>query len=148
MREDYAYWVNVKLEAFANDLKGSTASAVVIFNLPGAGDDYTNEKISPPGNPSPFGTSTSCYVDLTVTPVSSSQMALTWQKSATANHYHVYRNGINICRTPRYNTYFDTGLSQRHALLLPDQDGGCGGDGIAVHQYRLQFDFCTCPRRV
>ena len=107
---DYAYWVNVKLEAFANDLKGSTASASVTFDLPGAGTDYTNQNITPPGNPSPFGTSTSCYVDLTVTPVSSSQMALTWQKSATASYYRVYRNGINIANTTQ-NTYFDPGLA-------------------------------------
>ncbi len=46
---DYAYWVNVKLEAFANDLKGSTASAFVTFDLPGAADDYTNENDLPAG---------------------------------------------------------------------------------------------------
>ena len=82
----------------------------MIFDLPGAAGDYTDRSSSPPGNPSPFGTSASCYVDLTVTPVSSSQMAITWQKSATANHYHVYRNGINIASTTQ-NTYFDTGLA-------------------------------------
>ncbi len=107
---DYAYWVNVRLEAFANDLKGSTASAAVTFGLPGAGEDYVDEKIPPPGQPSPFGTSTSCYVDLTVTPVTSSQMAISWQRSPTADHYHVYRNGINIANTTQ-NNYIDTGLA-------------------------------------
>ena len=107
---DYAHWVNVQLEAFANDLKGSTASASAIFTLPGLASDYTSPTASPPGNPSPFGTSISCYVDLTVTPVSASQMALTWQKSATASYYRVFRNGINIA-VPTQTTYFDTGLS-------------------------------------
>ena len=107
---DYAYWANAKLEAFANDLKGSTASASVTFSLPGSAVDYGDKNVSPPGNPSPFGTSTSCYVDLTVTPVSSSQMALTWQKSATASYYRVFRNGINIA-VPMQPTYFDTGLA-------------------------------------
>ena len=107
---DYAFWVNVQLEAFANDLKGSTASASAIFTLPGLAADYTNQNVSPPGNPSPFGTSTSCYVDLTVTPVSASQMALTWQKSATASYYRVFRNGINVA-VPTQTTYFDTGLA-------------------------------------
>ncbi|MHB8910599.1 MAG: fibronectin type III domain-containing protein [Syntrophales bacterium] len=108
---DYAYWVNVKLEAFANDLKGSTASATAVFTLPGSADDYNNEKVTPPGNPSPFGQSASCYVDLEVTPVSATQMALTWQRSPTANHYHIYRNGINIAPNIIANTYIDTGLS-------------------------------------
>jgi fibronectin type 3 domain-containing protein len=106
---DYAYWVTVKLEAFANDLKGSTASAYATFDLPGEATDYTNEKVDPPGNPSPFGRSKSCYVDLTVTLLSTSQLALTWQKSPTANHYHVYRNGIFIANATQ-NTYTDTGL--------------------------------------
>jgi len=107
---DYAYWVYAKLETFANDLKGSTASASVSFALPGYATDYTNQNASPPGNPSPFGMSTSCYVDLTVVTVSSSQMAITWQKSPTANHYHVYRNGINVANAAQ-NKYDDTGLA-------------------------------------
>ena len=32
---NYAYWVNVKLQASANNLSGSTVSDVVTFNLPG-----------------------------------------------------------------------------------------------------------------
>ncbi|MHB9096781.1 MAG: Ig-like domain-containing protein [Syntrophales bacterium] len=108
--EDYAYWVNVRLEVFTSDLKGSTTSAFVTFWLEGAASDYTSQTIAPPGNPSPFGTSASCYVDLTVTPISASQITLTWQKSATANHYHVYRNGINIANATT-NTYFDQGLT-------------------------------------
>jgi fibronectin type 3 domain-containing protein len=106
---DYAFWVNVKLEAIAQTA-GSTASAFVIFDLVGAASDYISQSVSPPGNPSPFGTSTSCFVDLTVTPVSSSQMAITWQKSATASFYRVFRNGINIANTTQ-NTYFDSGLA-------------------------------------
>ncbi|MHB8771461.1 MAG: fibronectin type III domain-containing protein [Syntrophales bacterium] len=108
--EDYCNWVNVKLEAFANDLKGSTASAYAIFDLPCLSSDFANKIASPPGNPSPFGTSTSCYVDLTVVPISSSQMSLTWQKSVTASSYRLYRNGINIANTAQ-NSYFDQGLS-------------------------------------
>ena len=106
--KDYAYWVNVRLEALASTV-GSTASAFVYFDLPGLATEYTDQNSDPPGDPSPFGTSTTCYVDLTVTPASSSQMALTWQKSATAYFYRVYRNGINIFNTTQ-NTYFDQGL--------------------------------------
>ncbi len=108
--KDYASWVNVKLEAFANDLKGSTANAYAIFDLPGLASEYTSKTANPPGNPSPFGTSTSCFVDLTVTPISSSQMSLTWQKSVTAVSYRVYRNGIFIANASQ-NSYFDQGLS-------------------------------------
>ncbi len=106
---DYAYWVNVKLEA-RTDIANS---ASVTFNLPGDATDYASQNASPPGNPSPFGTSASCYVDLTVTPVingSQMAMALAWQKSATASFYRVYRNGINIAN-PTQTNYLDTGLS-------------------------------------
>jgi len=106
--KDYAFWVNVKLEAFAVT-SGSTASAFVYFHLPGMATDYTSKTVAPPGNPSPFGTSASCYTDLTVTPVSPSSMALAWQRSATASRYRVYRNGIYIAETTQ-NSYFDTGL--------------------------------------
>jgi fibronectin type 3 domain-containing protein len=107
--EDYAYWVTVKLETFTGT-SGSTASAFVDYTLEGMASDFVNPGISPPGNPSPFGTSWTCYVDLTVTAVSTTEMALSWQKSATANRYRVYRNGIYLAET-RLNTYFDTGLS-------------------------------------
>jgi fibronectin type 3 domain-containing protein len=107
---DYAYWAAVRLEAFANDLKGSTASAETTFTLTGAGIDYNDEKVSPPGNPSPFGTSATCYVDLTVMPLSSSEMAISWERSPTADHYHVYRNGILIANTT-LTSYTDSGLS-------------------------------------
>lgn len=106
---DYAYWVTVKLEASAST-GGSTASAVAIFSLPGAAEHYSNEDISPPGNPSPFGISTTCFVDMTVTPVSTSQMSLTWQKSLTAASYNIYRNGVYL-RNVLLNTAEDTGLA-------------------------------------
>ena len=105
--KDYAYWVNVKLEAFASS-GGSTASAVVTFDLPGVGGDYTQSNIDPPGNPSPFGTLTSCFVDLTVTPVSSTKMAITWQKSADAASYNVYRGGVFLKNVTTNTTTDDT----------------------------------------
>ncbi len=107
--KDYAWWVNVKLEAFAST-SGSTASAFVTFDLPGLASDYTNPNVDPPGNPSPFGTSTTCFVDLTVTPVSSSQLTITWQKSATAASYNVYRGGAFL-RNVVSNTMTDAGLT-------------------------------------
>ncbi len=106
---DYAYWVNVRLEAFAQTA-GSTASAFVTFNLTGSADDYSDERVAPPGDISPFGTSTTCFVDLTVTPVSSSQLTVTWQKSATAASYNVYRGGA-LLRSVATNTMTDTGLA-------------------------------------
>ena len=105
----YAHWVNVKLEAWTGTA-GSTASAAAIFNLPGAGPDYSDETTSPPGNPSPFGISTTCFVDLTVTPVSSSQISLTWQKTVTAASYNVYRDGAPV-KNVLLNTTEDTGLA-------------------------------------
>jgi fibronectin type 3 domain-containing protein len=109
--KNYAYWVNVKLEAFAS-AAGSTASAVVTFDLPGLAADYTQTNVDPPGNPSPFGTSTSCFVDLTVTPISTTQMAITWQQSATAAKYNVYRGGVQVnAGDVTLNTYTDTGLT-------------------------------------
>lgn len=107
---DYAYWVNVKLQAFASDLSGSTNRASVTFDLPGVASDYTNQTAAPPGDPSPFGISDNCYVDLTVTPISSSQMAITWQKSATAVSYDVYRDGAFL-KNVTVNTTTDTGLT-------------------------------------
>ncbi len=57
---DYAYWVNVKLEVRAS-LSGSTFNAVQYFDLPGLADDYLDHLINVPGNPSPFGTSNTCF---------------------------------------------------------------------------------------
>jgi fibronectin type 3 domain-containing protein len=109
--KDYAYWVNVKLEAFASTA-GSTASAFVTFDLPGLAVEYGNASTSPPGNPSPFGMSTSCFVDLTVTPISDTQMAITWQKSATAASYNIYRDGgVLPITNVTTNTHNDTGLT-------------------------------------
>lgn len=36
-------------------MTGSEGSGKRIFWIGGAAEDYTNEKVSPPGNPSPFG---------------------------------------------------------------------------------------------
>lgn len=107
--KNYAHWANVKLEAFAST-GGSTASAFVTFDLPGLATEYTSQNVDPPGNPSPFGISSSCFVDLTATPISSTQMSITWQQSAGADHYHVYRDGAYVGNATR-NTYSDTGLT-------------------------------------
>jgi hypothetical protein len=108
---DYAYWVNVKLQVWTTS-GGSTASASSIFNLSGSGTDYSSETISPPGNPSPFGRSTTCFVDLTVTAVSTTQMSLAWQKTLLAASYNIYRDGVKIVTVPAIwtkNIYDDTG---------------------------------------
>lgn len=57
--QQYANWLGVTLEARAR-VQGTEASAIERFNLAGSADDFSNEKISPPGQPSPFGTSTVC----------------------------------------------------------------------------------------
>jgi adhesin/invasin len=64
--KENAYWVKVRLVA-ASIVGGSEGEDRSEFWLAGAADDYTDEKVSPPGNPSPFfgrGTSktTSIYV--------------------------------------------------------------------------------------
>jgi fibronectin type 3 domain-containing protein len=117
---DYAYWVNVKLEAFANDLKGSTASADVTFDLPGLAIDYTKEEVSPPGDPSPFGTSTSCYATvilppssptgLTATAISPSQIRISWTAVAGVTGYHIYRDSAPLKSVVSTSTT-DTGLT-------------------------------------
>lgn len=107
--KNYAAWVNVKLTAIASTA-GSTASASQEFYLPGLATEYTQENTNPPGNPSPFGISTSCFVDLTVSAISSSQMSVTWQKSADAASYNVYRGGANVGNTT-LNTFTDSGLA-------------------------------------
>jgi hypothetical protein len=106
---DYCHWTNVKLEAWTGT-SGSTASAASIFDLPCSGEDMSKESAAPPGQPSPFGISTSCFVDLTVTPVSSSQISLAWQKTLLAASYNVYRDGA-LLKNVLLNTTEDTGLA-------------------------------------
>jgi fibronectin type 3 domain-containing protein len=99
---DYAYWVRVKLEVRAN-LSGSTASAVQYFYLQGAAADYTSLTVSPPGNPSPFGSNATCYAALTVMRLSDTKIALRWEPSADAVSYNIYRypNGTIIASTTK-----------------------------------------------
>ncbi len=52
--KENAGWVSVRLMATAT-VAGSEGSDQNEFVLSGASEDYTNEKVSPPGNPSPFG---------------------------------------------------------------------------------------------
>jgi hypothetical protein len=105
----YAHWVTAKLEVWATTV-GSTASASAIFDLPVSGEDVANETMAPPGHPSPFGISTTCFVDLTATPVSTSQISLTWQRTQTAASYNVYRDGA-LLKNVLVNTTEDKGLA-------------------------------------
>ncbi len=88
---DYAYWVNVRLEVRAS-LYGSTASAVQYFTLPGAAADYSYINPDPPGNPSPFGSNTTCYAALTAIRLSDTKISLNWDPSADALSYNIYRD--------------------------------------------------------
>jgi len=60
--EQYASWVRVKLEDRAS-VAGSEAVAVATFVLPGLNSDYADKKLSPPGDPSPFEISNTCYLE-------------------------------------------------------------------------------------
>ncbi len=57
--KDYAQWVEVKLRASAQ-VAGSEGTDEVEFYLPILAKELTNKDISPPGNPSPFGTANAC----------------------------------------------------------------------------------------
>jgi len=57
--QQYANWVNVTLEATAS-VSGSENVEQATFWLEGLGTDFNDQGINPPGNPSPFGTSSSC----------------------------------------------------------------------------------------
>ncbi len=89
--QDYAFWVNVKLEARAS-LGGSTTSAVQTFDLPGAAADYADTKVTPPGNPSPFGSNSTCYASLTALALSDTKISLHWEPSAYAASYNIWRD--------------------------------------------------------
>ena len=53
--QEYAQWVRVELSARAT-VAGSEAIERTIFVLPILASELTNKDVSPPGNPSPFGT--------------------------------------------------------------------------------------------
>ncbi len=59
--KDYALWTKVKLRASAQ-VAGSEGADEVEFYLPILAKELTNKDISPPGNPSPFGTANDCRV--------------------------------------------------------------------------------------
>jgi hypothetical protein len=53
--QEYANWVQVELSARAT-VAGSEATEITRFVLPILASELTNKDVSPPGNPSPFGT--------------------------------------------------------------------------------------------
>jgi fibronectin type 3 domain-containing protein len=106
--KDFAHWVNVKLEAWAN-LGGSTTNASVTFDLPIAGSELTTASTQPPGYISPFGTSQTCFVDLILVPVTASRIDLSWTASAAAASYNIYRGGVLLINVAT-NSYSDIGL--------------------------------------
>ncbi|HVY64958.1 MAG TPA: Ig-like domain-containing protein [Gammaproteobacteria bacterium] len=57
--KQYAYWLEVTLEVRAS-VQGTEFSERATFRLPGAADDFNNEKKAPPGLQSPFGTDGLC----------------------------------------------------------------------------------------
>jgi len=107
--KSYANWVDVRLEAWAS-LGGSTTNAAVTFTLPISTDDISNQNVSPPGQPSPFGTSQTCFVDLALAPVNAGQIDVSWTTSSQAASYNVYRNGALLTNVTAGN-YSDTGLA-------------------------------------
>ena len=88
---DYAFWVNVRLEVRAS-LAGSTTGAFQTFELPGLAKDYSDITIDPPGNPSPFGSNTTCYAALSVIALDPTKISLNWDPSAYASSYNIYRD--------------------------------------------------------
>jgi len=57
--QEYAYWMDVTLEA-RTSVQGTEFAASTTFALPGLAEDFTNENIGPPGEDSPFGTDGFC----------------------------------------------------------------------------------------
>ncbi len=68
--QQYANWIDVELEARAR-VAGTEATEIKFFKLPGIATDFNKPDVTPPGQPSPFGTSESCATEgatrLTVT---------------------------------------------------------------------------------
>lgn len=58
--QQFANWVVVELTARAS-VSGTEATEVLVFALEGIASDFTDENTEPPGNPSPFGDSNSCF---------------------------------------------------------------------------------------
>ena len=61
--QEYAQWVSVELTARAL-VDGSESIEQAFFRLPILASDTTDDKVSPPGNPSPFGISNTCADEL------------------------------------------------------------------------------------
>ena len=57
--QEFARWVDVTLTAQAT-VQGTETSEASRFRLPIAASDVTDQNTTPPGNPSPFGISSSC----------------------------------------------------------------------------------------
>ena len=130
--QDYAYWVNVKLDVYASTT-GDTSSASATFDLEGLAADYTDVTIRPPGYISPFGTSTTCLDTrpdppngLTVTASSGTQVNLSWQAPERATGYKIYRDGIFL-KSVATVTSTDTGLASDttycYSVLAYDETG-------------------------
>ncbi len=60
--QEYAQWVRVELSARAT-VAGSEATEITRFVLPILASELTNKDVSPPGNPSPFGTTGNAATD-------------------------------------------------------------------------------------
>ena len=58
---DRAYWIDVDL-TFAAQVAGSESKYVGYTVLPGAGSDYNNAAVTPPGAFSPYGVASTCSV--------------------------------------------------------------------------------------
>jgi hypothetical protein len=58
--KDHAFWVIAALTATAT-VSGTQSSTTASFILPGALVDYDTQTVMPPGQTSPYGTSTTCY---------------------------------------------------------------------------------------
>lgn len=58
--QQYANWIRVELRAVAS-VSGTEYGETQTFDLPGSAADFSDEKVEPPGNPSPYGISTSCF---------------------------------------------------------------------------------------
>jgi hypothetical protein len=57
--QQFARWVDLELTARAV-VAGSEGREQSFFRLPISESDVTDREVQPPGNPSPFGTSTTC----------------------------------------------------------------------------------------
>lgn len=57
--QEFAYWVNVTLQA-TTSVQGTEFAEASTFILSGSAEDFSDENVIPPGFDSPFGTSGSC----------------------------------------------------------------------------------------